>query len=234
MKLLTQAKASYKIAKSDAMKAGYKSVIMYLAPANTLAGHNVCASSSAGCRAACLFTAGRGAMSNVQASRIRRTRLFFDDRAAFMSQLYKEIASANKVAHKQGDILAVRLNGTSDILWENVHPAIFKDFSDVQFYDYTKHFPRMIRWCLGELPSNYHLTFSRSENNETQCKNVLEHGGNVAAVFAKKLPKTWQGHRVFDIDKHDLRFIDPVGVGGLLAKGKARKDNSGFVIGGNQ
>ena len=83
----------------------------------------------------------------------------------------------------------------------------------------------------GSLPSNYHLTFSRSEANEAQALDVLKAGGNVACVFSGSLPETYLGFRVINGDESDLRFLDPSGViVGLKAKGKAKKDASGFVI----
>jgi hypothetical protein len=63
----------------------------------------------------------------------------------------------------------------------------------------------------------------------------MERGENVAVVFSSKkgedLPVTWQGREVIDGDLHDLRFLDGKNkVVGLRAKGKARKDGSGFSV----
>jgi hypothetical protein len=91
----------------------------------------------------------------------------------------------------------------------------------------------MLAFLDGKLPSNYSLTFSRSETNETQCLEVLKRGGNVAVVFRSKvLPTHWNGFPVINGDENDLRFLDPKGVVvGLTAKGKAKSDTSGFVVG---
>jgi hypothetical protein len=44
------------------------------------------------------------------------------------------------------------------------------------------------------------------------------------------MPATYNGLPVFNGDDSDLRFLDPKGViVGLYAKGRARKDTSGFV-----
>jgi len=44
------------------------------------------------------------------------------------------------------------------------------------------------------------------------------------------MPETYNGLPVFNGDESDLRFLDPQGViVGLYAKGKAKKDTSGFV-----
>jgi hypothetical protein len=56
-------------------------------------------------------------------------------------------------------------------------------------------------------------------------------GGNVAVVFRNKLPKQWEDRKVIDGDESDLRFKDPQGcVVGLVEKGDAKKDSSGFVV----
>ena len=103
-------------------------------------------------------------------------------------------------------------------------------FPDTQFYDYTKGFGRMAKFLNGHYPSNYHLTFSRSEHNQKWCEMVLEMGGNVAVVFRDQLPKTWKGFEVVNGDENDLRFRDKKGVVvGLIEKGLAKQDETGFV-----
>ena len=85
---------------------------------------------------------------------------------------------------------------------------------------------------IRDLPSNYHLTFSRTESNWSDCLRVLAAGKNVAAVF-DKVPASYEGFTVIDGDKHDLRQLDPKGgvIVGLSPKGrKAKKDTSGFVV----
>jgi len=124
----------------------------------------------------------------------------------------------------------IRLNGTSDIGWERY--TVIQAFETTRFYDYTKSFQRMMAFLDGKLPSNYSLTFSRSETNEAQCLEVLKRGGNVAVVFRKELPTHWKGFPVINGDENDLRFLDPKGVVvGLKAKGKAKTDTTGFVVG---
>lgn len=204
--------------------------ILYLAPANEGGFGNLCVNASAGCLASCLFTAGRGRMSNVRLGRIRKTRLFFTDKKAFFMQLNKDIVRGMKRAAKLGMTYCVRLNGTSDIPWERL--GIMHKFPTVQFYDYTKSLSRALAYARGEMPLNYHLTFSRSESNELDALEVLAAGGNVAAVFeSANHPETWNGHRVVSGDDSDLRFLDADNVVvALYAKGKAKQDKSGFVI----
>jgi hypothetical protein len=229
MKLLTTANA--KIRKGE--KLGFQTFGIHLAPAN-LSGFNVCKDASAGCAASCLNTAGMGAFSNVQLARIEKTRLFFKDKALFMSQLIKEISSAVKSAQKKNLVSTFRLNLTSDLPWEKIKlngKNIFEMFPDCQFYDYTKTPERMTSFLAGEMPKNYHLTFSRSENNGAIAESILKSGGNVAMVFRKTLPSSYLGAEVVNGDETDLRFLDGKGkIVGLVEKGKAKKDESGFVI----
>ena len=210
-------------------KYGYLTGILYLAPAKQ-SGFEVCPSRSVGCTEACLYTSGHGSFQNVKDARIRKTQWLFNDRPGFLQALRADVKALVKKAEKQGLVPCVRLNGTSDIGWEGVANDLMAEFSNVQWYDYTKIQARMMRYLEGKMPSNYHLTFSKSENNWDKCLEVLKHGGNVAAVF-NKLPETFMDYAVIDGDKSDLRFLDPFNViVGLKAKGMARKDKSGFVI----
>lgn len=223
-------------------KLGYLTGIMYLAPAQ-VGGPNVCPSSSPGCAAACLYTAGRGAFNNVQQARINKKTFFFANRAEFMNDLFESVARIERRAVRLGLRPCVRLNGTSDINWENirfwsgaVYGSIMEHFPHIQFYDYTK---RPIAKRLRDSPANYDLTFSLSEDNWPQAKEALQgHGIRIAAVFrdpplGKKYRINGEGplRPVVDGDQHDLRFLDPQGVVvALSAKGDAKKDKTGFVI----
>jgi hypothetical protein len=229
MKILTTANA--KIQKGT--KFGYLTFGIHLAPAR-LSGYQVCPMASAGCSAACLNTAGRGQFNAVQVSRIAKTQWFFQNRPEFLAQLVKEIGAAVRQATKKGLVAVFRLNLTSDLQWENIvvqdGKNIFQLFPGSQFYDYTAIPKRAIAFSKGELPANYHLTFSRKEDNGAVAEMVSGLGVNVAAVF-KNMPETFYGRPVVDADETDLRFLDGKGVVcALKAKGKARKDTSGFVI----
>lgn len=218
---------NYKTSKGE--KYGWKTYGLHLAPFN-LSGYNVCGSASIGCSNACLNTSGRGSMHSVQDARSKKTRRFFEDRNGFISQLYKEIKSSVKSAAKKQINSCFRLNLTSDILWERF---VIKDFPNSQFYDYTKHLKRFVRFLEGKLPSNYHLTYSRDETTpDTLVKSLCASGGNVAVVFrGKELPSEWLGIKVIDGDDSDLRFQDGCGkIVGLLEKGLAKKDETGFVV----
>ena len=221
------------------MKQGYMTYILHLAPAD-VSGYNTCPKATAGCKAACLNTAGRGGMFKrgettnvIQEARKRKTRFFFENRGAFMLQLYLDIKKAIKQAEKKGLIPVFRLNGTSDLAWEKYevqdNKNIFEMFPNVQFYDYTKMLNRKVK----NIP-NYHLTFSAADGNDKDVRKAIEQGYNIAIVFGIKktlpMPEIYEGLSVFNGDDSDLRFLDPKGVVvGLYAKGKAKKDTSGFV-----
>jgi len=238
MKLLTI--GNTKTVKGE--KYGYQTFILHLAPAD-LSGYETCPKRTAGCTAACLNTAGRGGMfkpggtNTIQEARKRKTRMFFEQRDEFMSLLVKDIESARKKAEKNNMIAVFRLNGTSDISFEKyevvregkTYKNIFQAFPFTQFYDYTKILGRKVN---GE--SNYHLTFSAADGNDTDVLKAITQGYNVATVFGLKktepMPETYNGRPVFNGDDSDLRFLDPKGViVGLYAKGRAKKDTTGFV-----
>jgi hypothetical protein len=229
------------------MQQGYNTYIMHLAP-STLSGHNTCPKATIGCINACLNTAGRGGMfkkgentNNIQKARIRKTQLFYNNRDEFMSLLVKDILLAIKQSKRLGLIPVIRLNGTSDISWEKypvkmgnvIYSNIFKAFGFIQFYDYTKVLGRKVNNI-----SNYHLTFSAADGNDNDVYEAIKQGYNIAVVFnlKKTLPMP-EYHRfnnqvrpVYNGDESDLRFLDPDNhIVGLYAKGKAKKDTSGFV-----
>lgn len=234
MKYLTTDNA--KTSKGESL--GFLTAILYLAPYN-LSGRNVCSHASAGCAAACLFSAGMGAFQNVKDARIAKTHAFFADPKQFVEDLAKDISSAQRKAEREGLTLCVRLNGTADLPWENLggHTGVclMARFPSISFYDYTKNPARARAYLAGKLPSNYSLTFSRSECNGETARELAQLGMNVAVVFSTKkgaeLPKEWAGVQVTDGDVSDLRFLDPVGsIVGLRSKGQAKKDESGFVV----
>jgi hypothetical protein len=215
------------------LKKGYMSAILHLSPSDR-SGFNTCPKATVGCRAACLNTAGHGGIrlksgeeNGVQKARRRKTHQFFVRRTEFMQQLAIEIAKHVRKAERKGFIPCVRLNGTSDIRWENIPVGpfenIFQMFPDVQFYDYTKLPGRELG--IG----NYHLTFSVADGNDADAEAELQRGMNVAVVF-DNVPSEYLGVPVVDGDESDLRFLDAKGVVvGLKAKGEAKTDDSGFV-----
>ena len=210
---------------SKGNKKGYLTGILYLAPAK-LSGIEMCPGRTAGCTASCLFTAGRGKFYSTTRARTIKTLAYHFDKPRFTLSIKESIRQLLVKAKNKNMVPVVRLNGTSDILWER-NTDIMQAFPDVQFYDYTKIAQRFN----FTLPANYHLTFSAAENNDVAVKEVLSKGGSVATVFrSKDFPSTYWGYQVVNGDDTDLRFLDPKGVVvALFAKGKAKKDKSGFV-----
>ena len=199
-----------------------------LMPADKVEGINVCPMSElAGCREGCLVSSGRGNFTPVKACRSRKTELYRDNREAFFTMLRGDIYAFVEDCKRYDLKPAIRLNVISDINYTH----IIEEFPEVQFYDYTK----VIKWHKKTIPDNYHLTFSYSEASTKYMKlfePVWKTNYNVAVVFrGKTLPNTFKGRKVINGDLTDHRFLDDTGVVvGLTAKGRAKKDTSGFVI----
>jgi hypothetical protein len=232
MKNLLSTNADAKTVKGQ--KLGFLTGILYMAPSD-ISGHQVCPSAKlAGCETACLYTAGRGAMSTVQKARIAKTKRFFEEREAFMADLIYSIKALQRKAQRMGLTPLVRLNGTSDIAYENVYYGgltIFEHFPTLAFYDYTKLPTRK------NIPANYDLTFSYS-GVKSFAPLVAKANANsalsrIAVVFDKveNIPTSFMFTPVIGGDNSDIRHTEPRGVVvALYAKGKARQDMTGFVV----
>lgn len=216
--------------------------ILYLSPSDLSGAGNVCPWAGT-CKESCLNSAGRGAFNSVQASRVKKTRWFFADRNAFMERLFEDCKALVRKAKRAGMLPCIRLNGTSDIAFHRlVVPSqgktLMECFPTVPFYDYTKSAKKALDNAKGLHPKNYSVTFSRdSQANETECEQVLRAGGNVSVVFRDSLPPTYFHRPVLNGDVTDLRFLDRRAragrsgfIIGLKAKGKAKRDRSGFVV----
>jgi hypothetical protein len=231
---------------------GYLTAILYFAP-YMLSGYQMCPFAElAQCSGPCLNTAGRGRFDMTQKARIRKTLMFHQYRSEFMVLLVSEINRAIRKSKRMGLKLVVRLNGTSDIVWENTPVVfnktdptvpvysfnIFELFPTLTFYDYSKYPTR------HKLPNNYHLTFSYSgAKSFTPIVDkwiAKRTNQNMAVVFKSKpsiensrviLESGYKLLGVIDGDSNDLRFLDPDNVVvGLTAKGKGKTDATGFVV----
>jgi hypothetical protein len=223
-------------------KQGYMTGILYLAPSD-LSGYQVCPmAKKAKCEAPCLNKAGRGIFDRTQIARINKTKRFFENRQQFMLDLVASIEALIRKAGREGFYPTVRLNGTSDVKWENIRfdytfmhgktreVSIFEVFPELQFYDYTKIPNRK------NLPDNYDVTFSYSGASTfaKYAREAIDNGERVAVVFRNKadIPNHFAGLECIGGDDSDLRFLEPKNkVVALYAKGKAKKDTSGFVVG---
>jgi hypothetical protein len=253
---------SAKAIKADAY--GYLNAIHYMAPHKVAGVGNLCSHASTICIELCLgLTSGQAGMvhdidsnadqgNSVRASRKAKAVRFMKDRARYLLDMVRATDRVLQQAAAMGKLPCVRPNGSTDVAYEGIRftivrndkgyavavtlggtegKNIFDHYPTTQFVDYTKNHTRLSR----KLPSNYHLTLSRSEENEAQCLVALAVGHNVAVIFHGTRPDTWNGYRVIDGDQHDLRHLDPRGaigvVVGLSPKGrKAKKDTRGFVV----
>lgn len=204
---------------------GYATAGLSLAPAWE-SGYNTCANHSTECSAACLFFAGRGVMKKIQEARIARTKMFFEEREAFLHLLHSDIYQFVFNARSLDLEPVIRPNVLSDIRWEKY--GVPQRWPMIGFYDYTKLPNRK------GLPPNYKLTFSFSGNNLADCRKALANGMNVAVPFLARLPETWLGYPVIDGDADDLRFLDSTPcIVGLKAKGRLRKSPQSAFLGDN-
>ena len=234
---------------SKAFKLGHLNAINYMAQDDMGSigfekYFTLCPDASDGCKSLCLGKySGHAAMieggdiengmNETRKSRIAKAQWFMEDNKAFMAEMNYHVHAMVRKAKREALTLVVRPNGSTDVKFENIKNAdglsIFEQFPNIQFVDYTKSIKRMLN---PNRPSNYHLTFSRSETNEREAIKVLDSGHNVAVVFGHGQPDRYLGHRVIDGTEHDLRHLDPSPViVGLDPKGKkAKNDTSGFVV----
>jgi len=212
-------------------KIGYLTGIVYLVPDAKLCPFAI----MAGCFDPCLKSAGRGAFNSVQKARAEKTEFFKTNQRAFMLSLCADIWSLARKADRLALIPLVRPNGTSDIPFENIlidGKTIFQIFANVQFYDYTKHPSRNLD---GKTAGNYDLTYSFSAitPKPISIKGLTNPANKrTAVVFYKRseIPNTYRGWQVIDGDDTDVRHIEPSRVVvALYAKGKAKKEENGFV-----
>jgi hypothetical protein len=218
------------------LKYGFLTGILYLSPSDK-SGREVCPfAKKAQCKEPCLDEAGRGAMDSVQLARLAKTDWFFYSRESFMAELVDSVFALVRKAIREDLTPLVRLNGTSDILFEKIpvtykgitYPNIMALFPEVQFYDYTKIVGRAV-------PSNYDLTFSYSGALEFKKYVDLAIAAKmrIAVVFrtAADIPKRFLGLPVIAGDDSDIRHIELKNkIVALYAKGPARYDTGPFVV----
>ena len=230
---------SAKTRKSD-NKTDYLTAIQYLMPHLSGGTINLCAMAHLfGCIDACLTSSGRMHMSHSENARQWRTNLWNDSKDAYWFLLLEEIRAFERRCKRAKKRCAIRLNGTSDIKWEIQSTNVFEMFPDIIFYDYTK----ILKRCYKEQATNYTLVFSGSYASDVSTQMTKEAFANnipTALVFRKIVPDSFKGIHVINGDAHDLLPVHLANaysnghtgplIVGLKAKGKARKDKTGFVI----
>lgn len=188
---------------------------------------DVCPGRSVGCTMACLDLSGRGGkFTGIQEARRRRTLWALEDPHTFIDAVEQAIRRQLRSLKGLRLMPAIRLNGTSDIAWEEIAPVLFDvrfRGRPVPFYDYTKVFARLTK----PRPDNYHLTYSWSDRRDAdaEAREALALGYGVASAFRgwreagegesphERVLRIGMDERlgvpVFDGDQTDLRFLDP-------------------------
>lgn len=102
---------------------GHYTYSLNLSPANT-SGFNTCSHSTAECRLGCLATSGRSGIeifsgkTIIKDCRIKKTKLFFENRLYFMQWLISDLKFWQAKAKKDGFFISARLNTISDLNWQ--------------------------------------------------------------------------------------------------------------------
>ena len=209
--VLTRPGSNAKLSKTNDRTDGYAIYSLFLAPAN-VSGYEMCLWRTEDCTKLCLNCAGKGSLSSVQQARIRKTHRLMQETQVFFYNLVVEMLNVSNKHHGTPITPVMRLNGTSDLPWDQICPELFEFFGSVgwRFYDYTKSFQRAKF-------QPWDNTFSFSGHNWKDCETLLLSGkARVAMVFdtkrGKPLPTSYRGYTVIDGDADDLRFLDPTGV----------------------
>ena len=228
-KLFTAQGGNPKLAKEESTIPDRGTIGLTLLPEKQSGLINTCPCATGECAKACLNMTGRGSMS--QEARKRKLERVVTKGHSSAVILHNELDAHEKAMTKRGKKAVARLNVVSDIPWETVHPEIFSQHKNTQFYDYTKIASRVMNsdGSAKKLPENYHLTLSSTgihgaESNWHHARQHLNNGGVVAMVFAVHagrgskpggaLPShvvdeaTGKKWRVVDGDAHDHRYLD--------------------------
>ena len=194
------------------IKSDIKTFILHLAPSKQSGIINVCPS-ALNCAKLCLHHSGNKLYYPTKVkSRINKTIAFNDSQNDFMNILILNII--RNFRKNENQLTAFRLNGTSDILFENIQIyisvglsdfiynkfsfninsgyysnifEIFKHEKNIIMYDYTKN-KREYQNLFNEF--NYHLTFSfdgeSNKINIDRCYEAMEQNINIPSVINYK------------------------------------------------
>ena len=161
-------------------KSEFPTIILHLLPYD-LSGRNVCPSAG-NCKKICLNFAGNPAYLNTKLrARLRKTQAYFSHRAEFMQLLILGIVRAYYKNNKEK--IAVRLNGTSDILWENipvtVTPAMAAYmYSNFKFNAYSGEFQNIFHFFQSQLQNPDKIKFydyTKTPRDFAKCKEYGYH-----------------------------------------------------------
>lgn len=231
VKLLTHPDENLKLSHSSSSAvAGYG---LSLAPAS-LAGWNVCRYSTAGCRASCLNTSGKGAFPMQQRARVWKTKWLAADPVSFLRVLVAEIDAIKVGAWEAAGLtVSFRFNVLSDLPWETLAPWLVARVRarGIALYDYTK-------WPTARRSGVDGYVLCQSAHEKSTARAIAAAPHPVVVVDVKRghaLPETYLGRPVVDGDLSDARFQDPAGSVVLLrfksvtTTSRAAAVASGFV-----
>lgn len=190
----------------------WEQIIRYLSAANRSGVINLCKHSTPECRAGCLgHTSGRLRYSVQQRAQHIRTVFLAENPAFFHIVELNEVRRHTNRIVKNGRRSVARLNGTSDIPYEDLawYMACLKRMGLGCMFDYTANKTRTRGW-IHTPDISYHLTHSTKENDHP---NTIQPGSYTVVAIKPDapLPATYNGFPVFDGDKSDMRFLDPEG-----------------------
>lgn len=197
----------------------------------------LCSHFTKGCEPHCLKTSGQLVFGASINARILRTMLFINHIDVFLQYVERDLKRLERWAHKRGLLLVVRFDTLSD-----TNPEIYRGIMDrlgelTGFVDYTKDPGKYQNYLDGKMHPRHHLTFSRSETNRIQANLFVQRGGTATVVVRTQsalefyLAHGYYGFPCVDGTISDRRWDDPRGhYVLLLALGKAKNDNTGFVV----
>lgn len=215
-------------------KSDIKTYILHLSPSDSSGVINIC-KSAMNCKLLCLHKSGNPAYySNKIKSRINKTIAFNYSQNDFMNILILSII--RNYRKNNNEQTAFRINGTSDILFENIQIyisvalsdfiynkfsfninsgyysnifEIFKHEKNIIMYDYTKE-KREYKNLLKEF--NYHITFSfdgeSNKINVDRCFHAMENNVNIASVIDYKKRDILPTKFYSDIFQKEFNCID--------------------------
>jgi len=199
-----------------------------------------------GCAGNCLTGSGQMVTNPALVSRLLKTALYQMFRPVFVELVSMEVAKLSRRVEKLNRTTdktwtaGVRLNGTSDVMWEHDAPELFTRHPDVVWYDYTKGMLAARRRALS-IP-NYHLTFSMADVTDARqwqrSREWQAQGVNVAVVVRNRAQAErlldvgyWMGRPVIDGDASDARPYDAPMGGWVLLYAKGKHDASDpFIV----
>lgn len=245
--------ANSKLRKAPGKAGRYRAIGLAMAPAN-YSGRELCVWRTDGCTLACNgFWSGMNVTISTRLALIGRALLWNNFRSLFVEKLFRELSNFDKLCARNGVLPAVRLNVSTDIVWERLLPELFTEFPTLNLYDYTKALPKH----RPTLPRNYTLCHSFNERTTSaDVRDIVDSGRNVVIAFDSAYApqrKLWGALPasvrftndsgldfelpVINADRHDIRLTAVDGRGvvqGLHGKsGRSRVDSavdSGFML----